>query len=64
MERTVPITGANSGLGKETYGRALTVGRSAIRYPVGIDARVLPIVDRLTPTGLQDRLQRRALGRN
>jgi short-subunit dehydrogenase len=44
-------------------GRALTVGRPAIRYPVGLDARVLPIVDKLTPAGLQDRLQRRALGR-
>ena len=47
----------------EVIGRALTVGRPAIRYPVGFDARVLPIVYKLVPAGLQDRLQRRALGR-
>ena len=44
-------------------GRALTVGRPAIRYPVGADARIVPMVSRLVPAGLQDRFLRRALGR-
>ena len=47
----------------EVIGRALTTGRPAIRYRVGFDARVLPMLDKLVPAGLQDRLQRRALGR-
>lgn len=47
----------------EAIGRALTAGRPAIRYRVGADARVVPLVDRLLPDGLQDRIQRRALGR-
>jgi NAD(P)-dependent dehydrogenase (short-subunit alcohol dehydrogenase family) len=45
-------------------GRALTEGRPAIRYRVGVDARVIPVLDRLVPAGVQDRVQRRVLGRS
>lgn len=47
----------------KVIGRALTEGRPAIRYPVGVDARLLPVLDRLVPAGIQDRVLRRALGR-
>jgi len=47
----------------KAIGRALTAGRPAIRYRVGLDARVVPLLDRLVPDGAQDRIQRRVLGR-
>ncbi|HVL04587.1 MAG TPA: SDR family NAD(P)-dependent oxidoreductase [Acidimicrobiales bacterium] len=47
----------------KAIGRALTAGRPAIRYRVGLDARVVPLLDRLLPDGVQDRIQRRVLGR-
>jgi NAD(P)-dependent dehydrogenase (short-subunit alcohol dehydrogenase family) len=47
----------------KAIGRALTQGRPSVRYRVGADARVVPLVDWLLPDGIQDRIQRRVLGR-
>ncbi len=47
----------------KAIGRALTAGRPAIRFRVGLDAWVVPLLDRLLPEGVQDRIQRRVLGR-
>ena len=47
----------------KAIGRALTAGRPAIRYKVGLDARVVPIVELLVPEGAQDRIIRRVIGR-
>ncbi len=44
-------------------GEALTAGRPKIRYPVGWDARLLCVGERLLPDRAQDRLFRAVLGR-
>jgi NAD(P)-dependent dehydrogenase (short-subunit alcohol dehydrogenase family) len=42
--------------------KALTAGRPAQRYLVGVDARAIALYQKLTPGGVRDRLARIALG--
>lgn len=47
----------------EVIGRALTAGRPAVRYQVGLDAPLVRLTERLLPDRVHDRLARAALGR-